>query len=198
MNPFIEKIHSFPTLGEGMDLLIISCSTPALAAYWEKHLNAQRGTLLKKSCTVIGVAEDWPDGAGNGFGTLYALKKAKERLGTLTGSIAIYHTAGKGTRLAPLTLAEYNNKPGVKLPAILPNDSTSRPLSILEMVIAQTAPFAPLMNNRIAVFGAIRFLFPHLILKHLPQPMWNSLLKKRLPTGANMGSSHSRDIFTEN
>jgi len=27
-------------------------------------------------------------------------------------SVAIYHTAGKGTRLAPLPGAENNNKPG--------------------------------------------------------------------------------------
>ena len=28
-------------------------------------------------------------------------------------SVAIYHTAGKGTRLAPLPGAENNNKPGL-------------------------------------------------------------------------------------
>ena len=34
-------------------------------------------------------------------------------------SVALYHTAGKGTRMAPLPGAENNNKPGVKLPALL-------------------------------------------------------------------------------
>ena len=35
------------------------------------------------------------------------------------GTVAIYHTAGKGTRLAPLPGAENNNKPGVKLPSLV-------------------------------------------------------------------------------
>ena len=41
-------------------------------------------------------------------------------------SMAIYHTAGKGTRLAPLPGAENNNKPGVKLPALLKVDGEVR------------------------------------------------------------------------
>jgi hypothetical protein len=78
---------------------------------------------------IIAVSEDWndPSGAGNGLGTLYAWQKvcryAKENLdgeidldallqdGTI--SAALYHTAGKGTRLAPLPASENNNKPGV-------------------------------------------------------------------------------------
>jgi hypothetical protein len=81
---------------------------------------------------VIAVSEDWsdPSGAGNGLGTLYAWKKACEyaksssnvnggnpdlesllQQGTI--SAALYHTAGKGTRLAPLPASENNNKPGV-------------------------------------------------------------------------------------
>ena len=39
---------------------------------------------------------------------------------TLSRGQALYHTAGKGTRLAPLPGAENNNKPGVKLPCIAP------------------------------------------------------------------------------
>ena len=64
-------------------------------------------------------------GAGNGLGTLYAFQKAcnvaKEKYGVdlaqelMEGKIsaALYHTAGKGTRLAPLPASENNNKPGV-------------------------------------------------------------------------------------
>ena len=78
---------------------------------------------------VVAVSEDWtdPSGAGNGLGTLYAWKKAcdyakkhckgEPDLDTLlqngTISAALYHTAGKGTRLAPLPASENNNKPGV-------------------------------------------------------------------------------------
>ena len=53
-------------------------------------------------------------------------------------SVAIYHTAGKGTRLAPLPGAEANNKPGVKLPGTVTIQGTPQPVSILESVIKQT------------------------------------------------------------
>ncbi len=56
-------------------------------------------------------------------------------------SCAMYHTAGKGTRLAPLPASENNNKPGVKLPVLATNDE-DRPLSILEAVIKQTSIYS--------------------------------------------------------
>ena len=77
---------------------------------------------------VLAVSEDWSSasGAGNGLGTLYAFQKAcrvaKEKYDGLDlaaelnagkVSAALYHTAGKGTRLAPLPASENNNKPGV-------------------------------------------------------------------------------------
>jgi len=76
---------------------------------------------------VLAVSEDWNDagGAGNGLGTLYAFTKAtklakdkygvdlEDMLSQKKISAALYHTAGKGTRLAPLPASENNNKPGV-------------------------------------------------------------------------------------
>lgn len=75
---------------------------------------------------VLAVSEDWsPSGAGNGLGTLYAFQKAcavakekygvdlKDELDKGKISAALFHTAGKGTRLAPLPASENNNKPGV-------------------------------------------------------------------------------------
>ena len=80
---------------------------------------------------VVAVSEDWTasGGAGNGLGTLYAWKKACEyakNSNNVAGnpdlerllkdgkiSAALYHTAGKGTRMAPLPASENNNKPGV-------------------------------------------------------------------------------------
>jgi len=76
---------------------------------------------------VLAVSEDWndPGGAGNGLGTLYAVQKASTLALTKYGinllqelndgniSASLYHTAGKGTRLAPLPASENNNKPGV-------------------------------------------------------------------------------------
>ena len=75
---------------------------------------------------VLAVSEDWSaGGAGNGLGTLYAYQKAcklaqklhevdiADLLNQGKISAALYHTAGKGTRLAPLPASENNNKPGV-------------------------------------------------------------------------------------
>ena len=75
---------------------------------------------------VLAVSEDWSKGgAGNGLGTLYAFEKAckvaeslhkvdlKAHMKEKKVSVALYHTAGKGTRLAPLPASENNNKPGV-------------------------------------------------------------------------------------
>jgi hypothetical protein len=75
---------------------------------------------------VLAVSEDWGGaGAGNGLGTLYAFQKAHALAWNKYGvdlnaaleqgkvSAGLFHTAGKGTRMAPLPASENNNKPGV-------------------------------------------------------------------------------------
>ena len=112
------------------DVTIICTTDDYQAEFWMGKLSAG----LKKSeesshfPMVIAVSEDWaPSGAGNGLGTLYAWKKAVALAKTkynltedldsllLKGEIsaALFHTAGKGTRMAPLPASENNNKPGV-------------------------------------------------------------------------------------
>ena len=105
------------------DVTIICTTDDHQAAYWMNML--EEGLL--KGAKVLAVSEDWSDGgAGNGLGTLYAFQKAcalcREKYGGMdlsaelaAGSVsaALYHTAGKGTRLAPLPASENNNKPGV-------------------------------------------------------------------------------------
>lgn len=86
---------------------------------------------------VLAVSEDWDKGgAGNGLGTLYAYEKAcrvaqekfgvdlKSKLDNKEVSAALFHTAGKGTRLAPLPASENNNKPGVVSTLLLVIDCT--------------------------------------------------------------------------
>lgn len=118
---------------------------------------------------VVAVSEDWtnPSGAGNGLGTLYAWKKAcdyakkqckgEPDLETLlqNGSIsaALYHTAGKGTRLAPLPASENNNKPGVKLPF-------PKHLTVLEAVVRQTGIYASSRKGRLSVFWGDQVFLP--------------------------------------
>lgn len=170
----IEEILSYPERDLGVDILILSTSSQTQCTYWEKRLNDARGHLLKKEAVVLSIYEDWPGGAGNAFGTLYAFNEANTRYEALFGqnlfqelqrgkSVAIYHTAGKGTRLAPLSLAEYNNKPGVELPAFSANELT--PLTVLEMVIKQTAPLCHQHAGRVLVFWSDQIFVPSDVLK---------------------------------
>jgi hypothetical protein len=114
------------------DVTIVCTTDDFQAAYWMERLSkgickGDGGGGGGVYPMVLAVSEDWssPSGAGNGLGTLYAFQKAcrvaKEKYGVdlaaeLMGgkvSAALYHTAGKGTRLAPLPASENNNKPGV-------------------------------------------------------------------------------------
>ena len=115
------------------DVTIICTTDDYQAAYWMERLSkgiCKGGGDSSSSSAypmVLAVSEDWssPSGAGNGLGTLYAFQKAckvakekynvdlEDELKSGKVSAALYHTAGKGTRLAPLPASENNNKPGV-------------------------------------------------------------------------------------
>ena len=122
------------------------------------------------AATVLCVHEDWNGGAGNGLGTLYAFQKAAAKA-TTTGvdlaaamkdgaAVALYHTAGKGTRLAPLPGAENNNKPGVKLPALLTVNGELAPITVLECVMRQTSSYAAVRKGRCSVFWGDQIFVP--------------------------------------
>ena len=108
----------------GFDVVIVCTGDDMQAAYWQAKLSAGKGSILPASRVVLGVSEDWDGGAGNALGTLYAYTKARALalaslsldldagLAAKELSVALYHTAGKGTRLSPLPGAENNNKPG--------------------------------------------------------------------------------------
>ena len=117
------------TLPENVyDVTIICTTDDHQAEFWMTKLSAgvrkAEGSLFPM---VLAVSEDWSaGGAGNGLGTLYAWQKAASYASSkfdgvdLMGmmkegkiSAALYHTAGKGTRMAPLPASENNNKPGV-------------------------------------------------------------------------------------
>ena len=112
------------------DVTIICTTDDYQAEYWMDRLSngiCQKPTGEESLFPmVLAASEDWDEGgAGNGTGTLYAYQKAcrlaTDKFGVDLAdlllakeiSVALYHTAGKGTRLAPLPASENNNKPGV-------------------------------------------------------------------------------------
>jgi hypothetical protein len=110
------------------DVTIVCTTDDFQADYWMKRLSSGVCKSSDESLfpMVLAVSEDWgAGGAGNGLGTLYAYTKAcavaktrfdvdlADLLAKEEISVALYHTAGKGTRLAPLPASENNNKPGV-------------------------------------------------------------------------------------
>ena len=114
----------------GFDFVIVCTNNVSQEQYWQERLDATRGQVAKLDAVITVVHEDWSSGgAGNAQGTLYAYRKAREKISTsgvdldamlaCGKTVSIYHTAGKGTRLAPLPGAENNNKPGVKLPSLV-------------------------------------------------------------------------------
>ena len=58
----------------------------------------------------------------------------------------------KGTRISPLPAAEVNSKPSVKLPKLIKIDGQTRPITILEAVLAETSIYAPSRADRLSVF----------------------------------------------
>jgi hypothetical protein len=137
----------------GMDVIIIAASSHKHQELLQKRLNELKGTLIKPSAYIFCVVEDWPNGAGNGLGTLYAFHKATELGKSSYGidlleklahgeSIGLFHTAGDGSRMFPLTASEVGCKPLIKLPGRLENVSTHALISSLEAVIKQTSIYA--------------------------------------------------------
>lgn len=118
--------------GNLYDVTIICTTDDHQADYWMTKLS--EGVCKKPDSAdsssvfpiVLAVSEDWSaGGAGNGLGSLYAYTKAvklaqekfnvdlDDLLRQKKISAALFHTAGKGTRMAPLPASENNNKPGV-------------------------------------------------------------------------------------
>lgn len=157
---------------KNFDVIIICTSTEHQANYWRGRLQSGLGTWLPATTKVTAVNEDWDGGAGNGLGTLYAFLKASKVLNNEYGidildllkndliSIGLFHSAGKGTRLAPLPGAENNNKPGVKLSSTILLKDGPTPITILEGVIKQTGCYASSRRGRLSVFWGDQVFIP--------------------------------------
>ncbi|KAL7581150.1 hypothetical protein ACA910_005943 [Epithemia clementina (nom. ined.)] len=170
--------------GEVYDVTIICTTDDHQAAYWMDRL--AKGVCASETTgtypMVLAVSEDWGgSGAGNGLGTLYAYEKAAklamemykvdlvDALQNKEVSAALYHTAGKGTRLAPLPAGENNNKPGVKLPfGLRSKDGKIQSLTVLEAVVKQTGIYASSRKGRLSVFWGDQVFIPSAPFQYTP------------------------------
>jgi len=157
----------------GYDIVIVCTGNQSLEDYWQDRLEQGKGQVCPAGCHVVAVHEDWDGGAGNGLGTLYAYEKAVAKAKTFEtpididelmrngSSVVLFHTAGKGTRLAPLPGSECNNKPGVKLPSTLKfGEQPTVLLTILEAVVIQTSLYAQRSKGRLSVYWGDQVFVP--------------------------------------
>ena len=176
----VEAMLKAPSMGVGPDMVIVVSSSDAGADFWQKRLTGQdgvhgSGTIVKTSAVVLSVSEsNWHGSAGNGLGTInafYMAGKMALRLGLIGPgkddlddilnlftafsrhkSVFMFHTAGKGTRLSPLTAAEHNSKSRIKLPGIVETKKGRETITVLELVIRAAAIYAPTREGRVSVF----------------------------------------------
>lgn len=173
MSEYIRLMTDTPAASKGYDVIILSASSASEVLYWQDRLCSSRGIVSNSSCIIHSIIEDWNDlnGAGNLLGTLYAWTKADALHRTHFGkslmeelkdgkSIAMYHIAGLGTRMAPLPGAEGSSKSGIKLPRLITLHDESVPITIMEAVILQTGPFARSRGGRLSVWWGDQVFIP--------------------------------------
>jgi ADP-glucose pyrophosphorylase len=181
------------------DIVIVSTTDSQKEEYWQNRLNKIQNAISPRSKFIV-VQEDWPGGAGNGLGTLYAYQQAQKKGKVLYGvdifemqkegaSISLYHTAGKGMRLYPLTPSESNNKSAIKLPGLIGNPSHL--LTILEATILQTAVYAASRPGRLSVFWGDQLFVPTKNIQYMPTHSIDILVKLgSLPTEERWVNEH--------
>lgn len=160
----IKKMENTVNRNEGFDAIVIVASNGA-SKYWDWRLSETRKGILSPKTKVVCVEEDWEGGAGQLLGTLYAFSKANkiidlEGLLKKGATVAIYHTAGYGKRMAPLCGTEGNNKPAIKLPKPLKIGNENTLLTLLEAVLYSTQIFAKSREGRISVFWGDQIIIP--------------------------------------
>ncbi|MDY6912550.1 MAG: hypothetical protein SVM79_09355 [Chloroflexota bacterium] len=161
----IEDMYTAVEVDRGFDVIIIVSSSSSQAEFWQDRLHYSIGKVMSRKTQVVSVEEDWPGGAGQLLGTLYAWEKANKQIdlnGIIEngGTVAMYHTAGKGTRMAPIPAAEANNKSAIKLPRLIEVHGKKIAITVLEAVIFQTGIFAASRKGRLCVFWGDQVFIP--------------------------------------
>ncbi len=149
-----------------MDLAIITTKNRLQKQFWENRLR-----ITFPQTKFIVVVEDWHGGAGNGLGTLYAFLQANSFFQKIYHqnllqwlenghSLTLYHCAGEGQRLYPLSASEHNNKSALKLPGLIPFGATEDPITLLEAILKQTDPMSKDNPGRLSVFWGDQLFLP--------------------------------------
>lgn len=139
----------------GFDWIIVVANSSSAAAAWRELLKQRRGEVIPERARLIVMEEE--KRRGNGLGALLALQtlceqeKGPSLFAALEegAAIALYQAAGSGGRLHPITQWEGGEKCRMVLPTL---SSSGTPLTLLEVVIRQTAPLAPSLRGRISIF----------------------------------------------
>lgn len=160
----IKKIKETIKKDRGFDVIVVVASN-GNSKYWEWRLSATRNEVLSPKTKIICTEEKWEKGAGQLLGTLHAFEEANKKKnlkGVLKrgGTVAFYHTAGYGKRMAPLCGAEGNNKPAIKLPRPMEIEGGDTLLTVLEAGILSTQCYARTREGRICVFWGDQVIIP--------------------------------------
>lgn len=165
-NKVVENIEKIKKQKDGFDYIIVVASNNN-AKYWQWRLSKTKKEILPPKTKIICIEEKWknPEGAGQLLGTLNAIDEFNKKYNLFKllkekKKIAIYHTAGKGKRMAPLCGTEKNNKPAIKLPKPIKINKKNNLFSILEAVIYSTQIFAKNQEGRIFVFWGDQIILP--------------------------------------
>lgn len=150
----------------GFDVVVVSAASAARAAAWRARLEATRGAVIRGDAALVVVHEDWPGGAGNALGTLFALREAARAVPDLWArieggaSVGIWHTAGRGQRLYPLPAVDGGDKAAVRLPGAVGVGGVEAPITLLEAAIRGARALDRVGGGRISVFWGDQLVAP--------------------------------------
>ena len=71
----IRLMYEAVKKNRGFDAVVVVSSTPFQSEFWKQRLEESRGEIIGENTRIFSVDEDWPDGAGQLLGTLYAVRR---------------------------------------------------------------------------------------------------------------------------
>lgn len=183
----IQAMYSAVERSEGPDVIVIVSAQESERRYWKERLEAMKGQVIGRDTVVFSVLESYGGGVppGNGLGSLLAYQSAREESPVQAGvswkalmervkrqkgreaNIAIYHTAGFGSRVWPITGSEFGSKSRISMPRYLDQNGRKVPMTLLESTLFQSSIFAKNRSGRVMVFWGDQVFIPTVPLEEL-------------------------------